>query len=609
MNYFKKILRFAKPYRIYAILNIISNIFYALFSTLAMISLFPMLTVLFNRTEPLYVKPVWKGISNAKDYLTEYLNYFVTERSQHSDSGDVLMLMVILIITMFLLKNIFNYLAMYFITFLRNGVLKDLRNELYKKTVELPISYYSEKRKGDTIARITSDVLEIQHSFLSILELIVREPLTIIFTIIAMLSISPKLTLFVFLFLPLSGFLISLIGKSLKRKSDKVQKEQGYFLSILEETLGGLRVIKAFNAESVFAKKFQSSTKRFFNFSNSLLNRQNLASPTSEFFGIAAIGVILWYGGQMVLVEKTLEPGLFITYMTLSYQILTPAKAISKASYSVKKGNAAAERVLEILETENPIAEIDNPIEQTSFESEINLQNISFKYEDEYVLKNFNLTVKKGNTVALVGQSGSGKSTIANLVTRFYDVNEGQISIDSNNIKNLSKKSLRSLLGLVTQDSILFNDTVKNNIGLGKENATEEEIIEAAKIANAHDFIVSLPKGYQTNIGDSGNKLSGGQKQRLSIARAVLKNPPIMILDEATSALDTESERLVQDALEQMMQNRTSIVIAHRLSTIQNADTIVVLHKGEIAEQGTHAELLELNGIYKKLVQMQSLSA
>ena len=607
MNYFKKILRFAKPYKVYAILNIISNIFYALFSTLAMISLFPMLTVLFNQTEKVYTKPKWNGISDLKDFGTEYLNYFVTERSEHSDPGEVLMLMVGLIITMFLLKNFFNYLAMYFITFLRNGVLKDLRNELYEKTVELPISYYSEKRKGDTIARITSDVLEIQHSFLSILELIVREPLTIIFTIIAMLSISPELTLFVFLFLPLSGFLISLIGKSLKRKSDKVQKEQGYFLSILEETLGGLRVIKAFNAESTFAKKFQSSTKRFFNFSNSLLNRQNLASPTSEFFGIAAIGVILWYGGQMVLVEKTLEAELFITYMTLSYQILTPAKAISKASYSVKKGNAAAERVLEILETQNPIAEIENPIEQTSFENEVKLQNISFKYEDEYVLKNFNLNVKKGNTVALVGQSGSGKSTIANLVTRFYDVNEGAISIDGNDIKNLSKKSLRGLLGLVTQDSILFNDTVKNNIGLGKENATDSEIIEAAKIANAHDFIVGLPKGYETNIGDSGNKLSGGQKQRLSIARAVLKNPPIMILDEATSALDTESERLVQDALEKMMRNRTSIVIAHRLSTIQNADTIVVLHQGEIVEQGTHAELLELNGTYNKLVQMQSL--
>ncbi|HAF78600.1 MAG TPA: antibiotic ABC transporter ATP-binding protein [Maribacter sp.] len=608
MNYFKKILRFAKPYKIYAILNIISNIFYALFSTLAMISLFPMLNVLFNQTEKIYTKPKWSGITDLKDYVTDSLNFYITKQSQQTDSGEVLMYMVGLIITMFLLKNLFNYLAMYFITFLRNGVLKDLRNELYDKTVELPISYYSEKRKGDTIARITSDVLEIQHSFLSILELIVREPLTIIFTIIAMLTISPKLTLFVFLFLPLSGFLISLIGKSLKRKSDKVQQEQGYFLSILEETLGGLRVIKAFNAESVFARKFQSSTKRFFNFSNSLLNRQNLASPTSEFFGIAAIGVILWYGGQMVLVEKTLEAELFITYMALSYQILTPAKAISKASYGVKKGNAAAERVLEVLETENPISEIDNPIQQDNFTKAVKIDNISFKYEDEYVLKNFNLTVEKGKTVALVGQSGSGKSTIANLVTRFYDVNEGEISIDGNNIKNLNKKSLRGLLGLVTQDSILFNDTVKNNIGLGKENATDEEIIAAAKIANAHDFIMNLPKGYDTNIGDSGNKLSGGQKQRLSISRAVLKNPPIMILDEATSALDTESERLVQDALEKMMKNRTSIVIAHRLSTIQNADTIVVLQKGEIVEQGTHAELLELNGTYKKLVEMQSLA-
>ncbi|MEP2058944.1 MAG: ABC transporter ATP-binding protein [Maribacter litoralis] len=608
MNYFKKILRFAKPYKVYAILNIISNIFYALFSTLAMISLFPMLNVLFKQTEKIYTKPQWDGITGLKDYVTDSLNFYITEQSQHSDPGEVLMLMVGLIITMFLLKNLFNYLAMYFITFLRNGVLKDLRNELYDKTVELPISYYSEKRKGDTIARITSDVLEIQHSFLSILELIVREPLTIIFTIIAMLAISPKLTLFVFLFLPLSGFLISLIGKSLKRKSDKVQNEQGYFLSILEETLGGLRVIKAFNSESVFAKKFQASTKRFFNFSNSLLNRQNLASPTSEFFGIAAIGVILWYGGQMVLVEKTLEAELFITYMALSYQILTPAKAISKASYGVKKGNAAAERVLEILETENPISEIENPIQQNTFDTAVNINNISFKYEDEYVLKNFNLRVEKGKTVALVGQSGSGKSTIANLVTRFYDVNEGDISIDGNNIKNLSKKSLRGLLGLVTQDSILFNDTVKNNIGLGKENATEEEIIAAAKIANAHDFIMELPNGYDTNIGDSGNKLSGGQKQRLSISRAVLKNPPIMILDEATSALDTESERLVQDALEKMMMNRTSIVIAHRLSTIQNADTIVVLQKGEIVEQGTHNELLELNGTYHKLVQMQSLA-
>ncbi|WP_209403204.1 ABC transporter ATP-binding protein [Pseudozobellia sp. WGM2] len=607
MEYFKKILRFAKPYKLFAFLNILSNIFYALFSTLAMISLFPMLAVLFKQTEPVYEKPVWNGLSQGKDYVMEYLNFFVTERSQDNNTGDALMLMVVLVITMFFLKNVFGYLAMYFITFLRNGVLKDLRNELYQKTVDLPISYYSEKRKGDTIARITSDVLEIQHSFLSILELIVREPLTIVFTIIAMVSISPKLTLFVFLFLPISGFLISLIGKSLKRKSDKVQSEQGHFLSILEETLGGLRVIKAFNAESQFAKNFQNSTKRFYNFSNSLLNRQNLASPTSEFFGIAAIGVILWYGGQMVLVEKTLQPELFITYMGLAYQILTPAKAISKASYGVKKGNAAAERVLEILETENPIVDKVDARVKSSFDNGIILENISFKYEDEFVLKDFNLTVPKGETVALVGQSGSGKSTIANLVTRFYDVNEGAIKIDGIDIKDITKNSLRGLLGLVTQDSILFNDTVAKNITLGKENATEEEIVEAAKIANAHEFISQLPNGYQTNIGDSGNKLSGGQKQRLSIARAVLKNPPIMVLDEATSALDTESERLVQDALEKMMRNRTSIVIAHRLSTIQNAHKIVVLQKGEIVEQGTHDELLTKNGAYKKLVAMQSL--
>ncbi|WP_430682190.1 ABC transporter ATP-binding protein [Maribacter halichondriae] len=518
-----------------------------------------------------------------------------------------LVLVIGLVLILFLLKNLFNYLAMYFITFLRNGVLKDIRNAMYQKITDLPISYYSEKRKGDVIARITSDVLEIQHSFLSILELIVREPLTILFTILVMFSISGKLTLFVFIFIPIAGAIISWIGKSLKKQSDNVQREQGEFLSIVEETLGGLRVIKAFNSESRFYKTFSASTNRFFDFSNKLLNRQNLASPTGEFLGILVIGVLLWFGGKMVLVEETLDAASFIAYMGLAYNILTPAKSISKASYGVKKGNAAAERVLEILETENPIIDKGNAIEKTSFDSGIELKNISFKYEDEYVLKNFDLTVPKGDTVALVGQSGSGKSTIANLVTRFYDVNEGEINIDGTDIKDLTKKSLRNLMGLVTQDSILFNDTVAKNISLGKENASEAEIIEAAKIANAHEFIVDLPESYDTNIGDSGNKLSGGQKQRLSIARAVLKNPPIMILDEATSALDTESERLVQDALEKMMRNRTSIVIAHRLSTIQKANNIVVLQKGEIVEQGTHDELLAKNGTYKKLVEMQSL--
>jgi len=609
MEYFKKILRFAKPYRRYAILNIIANIFYALFSTLAMVSLFPMLAVLFKQTKSITTKPEWQGITAIKDYAIDYLNFFVTKNVGEDNQGEALMLMVGLVLAMFFLKNVFGYLAMYFITFLRNGVLKDLRNALYDKTMELPISYYSEKRKGDTIARITSDVLEIQHSFLSVLELIIREPLTIIFTIAAMVAFSPQLTLFVFIFLPISGFLISLIGKSLKKKSDKVQKEQGTFLSILEETLGGLRVIKAFNAEKTFSNTFQNSTSKFYKYSNSLLNRQNLASPASEFLGIAVIGILLWYGGQMVLVDKTLEPEMFITYMGLAYQILTPAKAISKASYGVKKGNAAAERVLEILETKNPIAEKENALNKEAFVQDIAVKNTSFKYEDDYVLKNFNLTVPKGKTIALVGQSGSGKSTIANLVTRFYDVNEGAIEIDGVNIKDLTKKSLRDLIGLVTQDSILFNDTIKNNIALSKPNATDEEVMAAAKIANAHDFITEQPNGYHTNIGDSGNKLSGGQKQRLSIARAVLKNPPIMILDEATSALDTESERLVQDALEKMMKNRTSIVIAHRLSTIQNADKIVVLQKGEIVEQGSHSELITANGVYKKLVEMQSFDS
>lgn len=608
MEYFKKILRFAGPYRKYGYLNIFFNILYALFSALSFAALIPMLDVLFDKTKKVFEEPVYTGMGHLKDYLQHYINYRVTAYSG-DDEMKGLVLVIGLILILFLLKNLFNYLAMYFITFLRNGVLKDIRNKLYKKVTELPISYYSEKRKGDVIARITSDVLEIQHSFLSVLELIVREPLTILFTIIIMFGISTKLTLFVFIFIPVAGMIISRIGKSLKKKSDDVQREQGEFLSIIEETLGGLRVIKAFNSESRFYKTFTASTTRFFNYSNSLLNRQNLASPTGEFLGILVIGVLLWFGGKMVLVDKTLDASSFIAYMGLAYNILTPAKAISKASYGVKKGNAAAERVLEILETENPISEIDNPVELKSFENEVQLKNISFKYMDEYVLKNFDLRVKKGTTVALVGQSGSGKSTIANLITRFYDVNEGEITIDGTNIKTLSKKSLRGLLGLVTQDSILFNDSVKNNIGLGKENATEEEIIEAAEIANAHDFILGLPNGYETNIGDSGNKLSGGQKQRLSIARAVLKNPPIMILDEATSALDTESERLVQDALEKMMRNRTSIVIAHRLSTIQNADSIVVLHKGEIVEQGTHMSLMELGGAYKRLVQMQTLAS
>ena len=606
MNYFRKILSFARPYRRYGFLNIFFNILYALFSALSFAALIPMLDVLFDKTKKVYTAPQYEGIGNIKGYLQDYLNYRLTTYAG-DDEMKGLILVIGLVLVLFLLKNLFNYLAMYFITFLRNGVLKDIRNAMYEKIVELPLSFFSEKKKGDVIARITSDVLEIQHSFLSILELIVREPLTILFTIIVMFFISVKLTLFVFIFIPIAGMIISRIGKSLKRKSARVQKEQAEFLSIVEETLTGLRVIKAFNAESRFYKLFESSTERFFHFSNKLLNRQNLASPTGEFLGILVIGVLLWFRGRMVLVENSLDASAFIAYMGLAYNILTPAKAISKASYGVKKGDAAAERVLEVLQTENTVKERSNALVKDHFTTGISLNNISFKYEDEYVLENFDLQVPKGDTVALVGQSGSGKSTIANLVTRFYDVDKGSIEIDGVDIRDLTKKSLRDLMGLVTQDSILFNDSVRNNISLGKADASDQEIIEAAKIANAHDFIMELPDGYNTNIGDGGNKLSGGQKQRLSIARAVLKNPPIMVLDEATSALDTESERLVQEALENMMQNRTSIVIAHRLSTIQNADTIVVLQKGKIVELGSHKDLMTADGVYKSLVEMQSL--
>ncbi|WP_281322546.1 ABC transporter ATP-binding protein [Flavobacterium aestivum] len=609
MNNFKKIFPFVVPYKKYAYMNIFFNILYALFSTLSFVSLIPMMQVLFDQTKRNTTMPVYKGIWELKKYGEDYLSYYITHTTDTFGVGRTLTIMVAIIISIFLLKNLCDYLAMFFITFLRNGVLRDMRNAMYKKTIELPLAFYSEKRKGDVIARISGDVNEVQTSFLSILELIVKEPLTIVFTLITMVTISVQLTLFVFIFIPVSGYVISLIGKQLKKKSTRAQEEQGIFLSTIEETLGGLKVVKGYNSENYFNRVFKESTQRFFILSNSIGNRQNLASPASEFMGIMVIAILLWYGGHMVLIDKTLNGASFIAYMGLAYNILTPAKSISKASYAIKRGNAAAERVLEILDQENPITSKIDAIEKSSFDSQIAINNINFKYEDETVLKDFSLNIKKGQTVALVGQSGSGKSTIANLLTRFYDVNEGTIAIDGVAIKDLNLQSLRGLMGLVTQDSILFNDTIKANISLGKLDATDEEIIEALKIANAYEFVKELPKGIYTNIGDSGNKLSGGQKQRLSIARAVLKNPPIMILDEATSALDTESEKLVQVALENMMQNRTSIVIAHRLSTIQKADLIVVMKKGKIVEQGKHEELTAMNGTYNKLVTMQSFES
>lgn len=586
-------------------LNIFFNILYALFSALSFLSLMPMLEVLFGENKTTFENPEFENLSSFGNNLEEWINYQVSHFSGE-DPKLALIFVISSIIVLFFLKNFFNYLAMFFITFLRNGVLTSLRENLYKKIISMPLPFFSEKKKGDVISRITADISEIQHSFLSILELIIREPLTIFFMLIAMFLISYKLTVFVLFFIPISGFIIALIGKSLKATSTLVQTEQAEFLSITEETLQGLKVIKGFVSELFFIDKFKKSNNKFYKYSNRLINRQNLASPISEFLGISVIGALLWYGGQLVLVDLELKPAAFLTYMGLAYGVLTPAKAISKASYSIKKGNAAAERVLEILESESSIKEIKNPINKQSFNSEIIFKNVSFKYDQESVLNNINFKIQKGQTIAIVGQSGSGKSTIANLIPRFYDVCSGEILIDGINIKDLYKSELRKLMGLVSQESILFNDSISNNIKLSNSKVNLKEIEESAKIANANEFIEKFEHGYDLNVGDGGGKLSGGQKQRISIARAVLSNPPIMILDEATSSLDSESEKLVQDALENLMKNRTSIIIAHRLSTIQKADIILVINEGKIAEQGKHEELIKENGIYSKLIKLQS---
>ena len=605
-NYFNRIFGYAWVFKKYFILNIVSNIFYAFFGTLSMISLFPMLKVLFNQTEQLTTPPLWNGVSEVANYFEDYLNYFVTVKKAEG-SDDVLIFMVGIIVITFLLKNIFNYLSMFFITYLRNGVVKNIRNEIYNSIIRLSLSFYSEKKRGDIVARISSDVQELDHSFLSIFELIVKDPLMVIFTLISMFIISPKLSIFVIVFIPLCGFVISLVGKSLRRKSLKVQKEQGQFISLVDETLSGMKILKIFNAEDKFLEKFMNSTNRFYRFSNSVLNRKNLASPLSEFLGITAISGVLWVGGMMVLKENSLDASAFIVYLGLAYNILTPAKSLSRATYKVKKATAAADRIFEIVDNKTIISENKNAKEINEFNDSIKIKNMSFSYESDKVLSDITLTIPKGMNIALVGQSGSGKSTLANLICRFYDVNDGEIFFDNINICELKKKSLRQLIGLVTQDSILFNDSIKNNMLIAKPDATDEEIINSLKIANAWEFIKILPGKIETNIGDSGNKLSGGQKQRLSIARAVLKNPPILILDEATSALDSESEKLVQDALDKLMKNKTSVVIAHRLSTIQKADMIVVLNKGQIVETGKHKDLMSKEGIYSNLVKMQSI--
>jgi subfamily B ATP-binding cassette protein MsbA len=603
---FQNIIQFGWRYRGYAFLNLIFNALYALFSALSFVSLIPMLNVLFETTEKQIEPAHYEGFFSVHHYIRDSLNFYIASQVDQNPQG-TLIFVIGLVLSLFFLKNICNYLALYYITYLRNGIIKDLRNTIYEKIITLPISYFSEKKKGDLMAKITSDVTELQISFLSILELIVREPLTILFSLAAMLFFSVKLTFFVLFFIPISGLIISRIGKKLKSQSEKIQKEQGDFLSLIDETVNGQKIIKTFAAGDHFKHKFKSATTRFYDFSNQLLHRASLAGPASEFLGIVAIGVLLWYGGTMVLVEGSISGTSFIVYMGLAYNILTPAKAISKASYSIQKGNAAAERILEILNTKDQLKDAPNAKELKTFSDRIIFDKVAFRYEENPVLEDVSFEVKKGQMVALVGPSGSGKTTLTYLLNRFYDVNQGKLTIDGIPIDQIKKESLYQKIGMVTQESILFNDSVYNNLKLGNPNASSEAIEAAAKAANAEEFIQKLPQGYHTIIGDSGNKLSGGQKQRLTIARALLKDPDLLILDEATSALDTEAEQQVQKALVELMKNRTSFVIAHRLSTIQKADLILVLKQGKIVASGSHKKLLQKSEEYKSWVQIQQM--
>jgi subfamily B ATP-binding cassette protein MsbA len=608
MQYFRKIIAYARPYTRFAWLNVLFNILYAVFNVLTIVAFIPVLNILFKQENTIEAKPEYDGLMSLGDYAQDSFYYFISVKISEDGPLETLVFVCFLTLFLFFFKNFFRYAASFVLVFLRNGVVKDLRDHIYRKIVELPVGYFSEKKKGDIIARMTSDVQEVENSFLTSLEAVVREPLTIIIALVIMLVISTKLTLFVFVLLPISGFIISSISKRLKAKSLLAQQETGNFLSFIEETLTGLRVIKGFNAQSRIEEKFKSSTQRFRKLMHSVLHRKTLASPMSEFLGSATIITILWYGGRLVLGDDSvLKPEQFLTYIGLFYLILNPVKALTTAYYNIQKGNASAQRILTVLETENTITDRPDALQKRSFENDIVFDKVSFRYKDDPVLSEFSLKISKGQTVALVGQSGSGKSTLANLITRFYDVESGSILIDGTDIRDITQESLRGLMGIVTQDSILFNDTVAANVSLGVDNPSRDQIVDACAIANATEFIETLPQTYDTNIGDSGNTLSGGQRQRLSIARAVLKNPPIMVLDEATSALDTESEQLVQKALEKMMENRTSLVIAHRLSTIQKADLIVVMKKGRIVEQGKHDELMALGGEYFKLVSMQSL--
>lgn len=597
--------RFVPPYKTYLILNIIFNILAAFLTLFSFALIIPILDMLFNGGGTEYHFMEW-GSGNLKDVAINNFYYAAYYCKETYGASTTLAMLAVALVVMTLFKTGATYLSSHFLIPIRSGIVRDIRNFVYDKIVSLPIGFFTSERKGDVMARMSGDVAEIENSIMSSLDMLFKNPIMIIVCLAMMITVSWQLTLFVFILLPIAGYIMGKIGKRLKRTSLEGQQQWGSLMATIEETLGGLRIIKAFNAEQKIQERFHSENQRFYKTTNKISRRQALAHPMSEFLGTATIAIVLWFGGTLILSgNNIIDAPTFIYYMVIFYSIINPAKDLSKAAYQIQKGLASMERVDKILSAVNPIKDPENPKSVSTKEGCIKYDHVKFKYLTDWVINDVSLEIPFGKTVALVGQSGSGKSTLADLLPRFYDVNEGSISIDGVDIRDIRVKELRGMMGNVNQEAILFNDSFYNNITFGVESATKEQVIEAAKIANAHEFIMASENGYDTNIGDRGCKLSGGQRQRLSIARAILKNPPMLILDEATSALDTESERLVQEALDRLMKNRTTLVIAHRLSTICNADLICVMHEGQIVEKGTHEELLKLGGYYKHLVDMQ----
>jgi subfamily B ATP-binding cassette protein MsbA len=610
MKPFQRIISIARPHQRFLWGSMFFNILYSLLQIASIGTLLPILSVMFGTVDKVDTSkaPVWSGrIADYFGYLKDWAYYTIQVNMDEHGGIKVLAVLCSITAVAFLLRNIFRYLGSYLLVNYRVGITRDLRTLMYDKFLKLPVSFFTEQRKGDMMSRISNDIGAVEGGIMGSLVDIVNSPFMILSSLTALFLLSPKLTLFSLIVFPIMGWIISWVGKSLKKQARFAQEELGNLFSLVDETLKSSKVIKIFNADKILKNRFNKTTDNWQHHAISMSRKRELASPMSEFLGSVTMLIITYYAGTEIINGTNKDPATFLAFIGVFFQVLDPAKRLSNAVSAIQGGMASLERVSEVLDYDLKVEEIANPMPISEIKDKIEFRNIGFYYEkSNLILKNVSITVPKGNTVALVGQSGSGKTTIANLLARFYDVSEGEILIDGHNIKNLKLTDYRQLLGMVTQESVLFNDSVYNNILMGNPDATEAQVIEAAKIANAHEFISQLQEGYYTNIGDDGNKLSGGQKQRVSIARAVLKNPPIMILDEATSALDTESERYVQDALEKMMENRTSLIIAHRLSTIQKADHIVVMEKGDIIEQGSHHELMERNGTYRKLVELQN---